>query len=116
MKRNMILFLLFAVFIGCEKICNLEISDAIKGGCFLNESGKGESLINSWPEDKDTVTYQINGDNLEIFLGFNAKKKPVENGPVKPKVYPIPAIKIPILPPPSRLEIKFLTAGFLKRI
>jgi len=72
MKRNMILFLLFAVFMGCEKIGDLKISDAIKGGCFLDESGKGESLKNSWPEDKDTVTYQITGDNLEIFLGFNA--------------------------------------------
>jgi hypothetical protein len=69
MKKISILILCFVALAGCEKSGDLNFSEAIQGGCFLD---KGGSTKKSPTFDGDTVTYTITGDNLGIFLGFNA--------------------------------------------
>ena len=69
MKKILLSIFILAAIIGCEKLGDLKFSEAIQGGCFLD---KGVSSKNSSTLERDTVYYQITGDNLEIFLGFNA--------------------------------------------
>jgi hypothetical protein len=69
MKKILLSILSITVFLSCEKLGDLKFSEATQGGCFLD---KGESRKNSLTLDKDTVTYTITGDKLDIFLGFNA--------------------------------------------
>lgn len=69
MKKILLAILTIAVWISCEKPGDLKFSETIQGGCFLD---KGASSKNSLTPDKDTVYYTITGDNLDIFLGFNA--------------------------------------------
>jgi hypothetical protein len=71
MKKILILFILLATFVGCAKkeLGNLKYVGTISGGCFLDKgsSFKGDPLLKT-----DTLTYSVNNDSLNIFVGFNA--------------------------------------------
>ena len=67
----MVLILFLTTFICCEKKepGNLKYARTITGGCFPD---KGLSVKNEFINGKDTVTYSVNSDSLNIFVGFNA--------------------------------------------
>lgn len=71
MRKVLLSLLLLTTFIGCDKneLGNLEYVGTIEGGCFLE---KGSSLKNDPFTKPDTVTYSVNNDSLNIFVGFNA--------------------------------------------
>ena len=71
MKKLLVLILFLTTFISCEKKepGNLKYARTITGGCFLD---KGLSAKNDLINEKDTVTYSVNSDSLNIFVGFNA--------------------------------------------
>jgi hypothetical protein len=62
---------LLVTFLSCNKNepGNLQYSKTIAGGCFLNKS---LSVKDNQITKTDTVTYSINNDSLNIFVGFNA--------------------------------------------
>jgi hypothetical protein len=70
MKKTFISILLLTIFISCSKkeLGNLEFIETIKGGCFLE---KGSSASNGSFIKPDTVTYSVNNDSLNLFVGFN---------------------------------------------
>jgi hypothetical protein len=69
MKKMLISILLLSTIISCDKDKpgNLEYAETIEGGCF---SEKGSSLKNDPFIKRETVTYSVTNDILDIFIGL----------------------------------------------
>ena len=72
MKNVYIPLILLAVLFSCNKTENksgdLQYVETVPGGCALEEALSFKSIT----ENKDTVTYTVSGDDLNITVGFNA--------------------------------------------
>jgi hypothetical protein len=70
MRKMLILILLLAFYISCNKneLGNLKYVDTIQGGCALDKSS---SFKNSQYTQPDTLTCSFTNDSLNIFVGFN---------------------------------------------